>query len=61
MFSGPSLAGFADEMAAGADRLGDRLAAAAEAGQEVDVWRMFGALTLEVVANCAFGQVGLSV
>jgi len=54
-FAGAGLDACVGEMAAGADLLGDRLAEAAAAGTPVDVWRLFGSLTLTVVSACAFG------
>lgn len=44
-------------MAASAGRLCDRLAAAANAGAEIDVWRALGSLTLDIVGSSAFGCV----
>ena len=42
-------------MAASAERLAGALGAAADAGAVVDIWRSFGALTLDVVGTTAFG------
>ena len=55
MFRGPFLAAYAPLMLNSADRLADRLAAVAETGAEVDIWRLLGAMTMEVVLACAFG------
>lgn len=45
-------------MASSASRLCDRLAATADAGAEIDVWRALGSMTLDVVGTSAFGWVG---
>lgn len=54
-FAGAALDACTGEMARGAHLLGDRLAEAASAGAAVDVWRLYGSLTLTVVAATAFG------
>ena len=38
-----------------ADRLVDIVAARARAGEEMEVFRLFGQLTMEVVGSTAFG------
>lgn len=42
-------------MAGSASHLCDRLAAAADSGTEVDVWRALGSMTLDVVGTVSFG------
>jgi cytochrome P450 len=44
-----------DLMNASAERLVDVLARKAKAGQPVEIWRLFGCLTMEVVGSTAFG------
>ena len=55
MFFSSSLDGFRPMMVEGADMLCARLEAAAAAGAEVDVWRLLGAMTMDVVQRAAFG------
>jgi hypothetical protein len=43
----------------GADRLARRLEKAAEEGVEVNMWRLLGDLTMDVVGTTAFGWVNL--
>lgn len=38
-----------------AERLVDAVAAKSRAGEEVEIWRLFGNLTMEVVGSAAFG------
>lgn len=42
-------------MAGSATRLAAQLAAAADSGQQVDIWRQLGHMTLDVVGTAAFG------
>ncbi len=42
-------------MNSGADRLIKRLGKAAAKGQEVNIWRMLGDLTMDVVGTASFG------
>ena len=55
IFRAAYLDSYAPLMLDGADRLADRLVACARAGAEVDVWRLLGAMTLQVVLACGFG------
>lgn len=55
MFHSSSLRGYMGLMNASAEQLADVLAAKAETGEEVEIWRLFGCLTLEVVGSTAFG------
>jgi thromboxane-A synthase/cytochrome P450 family 3 subfamily A len=54
-FSPPSLARYAPLMDGCAKRLADRLEPWGASGGAVDVWRLIGALTLDVVGTTAFG------
>jgi thromboxane-A synthase/cytochrome P450 family 3 subfamily A len=54
-FSPPSLAAYAPLMDGCAKRLADRLDEPAASGEAVDVWRLIGSLTLDVVGTTAFG------
>ena len=54
MFS-ESLEGYSEVMNKGAERLLQRLARAAAKGQEIDVWRYLGGLTMDVVGTASFG------
>jgi hypothetical protein len=56
MFS-ESLEGYSTVMNAGAERLLARLGRAAAKGQEIDVWRYLGGLTMDVVGTASFGCV----
>lgn len=55
MFHSSSLRGYTGLMNASMEQLVDVLAAKAETGEEVEIWRLFGCLTLEVVGSTAFG------
>jgi len=55
VFNSASLSGFVDEMALGADVLCAKVRRAADDGAAIDVWRALGAMTMDVVAKCAFG------
>lgn len=55
VFNSASLSGFVDEMALGADVLCAKVGRAARDGVAIDVWRALGAMTMDVVAKCAFG------
>jgi hypothetical protein len=50
-----SLRGYTRLMGDAADRLVDIVAGKARAGEEVEVFRLFGQLTMEVVGSTAFG------
>jgi hypothetical protein len=52
-----SLRGYTRLMGDAAERLVDIVAAKARAGEEVEVFRLFGQLTMEVVGSTAFGWV----
>lgn len=54
-FFSESLNGYANLMNAGADRLLRRLGKAAAKEQEVNIWRMLGDLTMDVVGTASFG------
>ncbi|KAK9901608.1 hypothetical protein WJX75_004612 [Coccomyxa subellipsoidea] len=54
-FFSESLNGYANLMNSGADRLIKRLGKAAAKGQEVNIWRMLGDLTMDVVGTASFG------
>jgi len=54
-FAPPSLALYAPLMDGCARKLAARLAPLADSGAETDVWRLIGALTLDVVGTTAFG------
>ena len=54
-FSVSSISKHAQLMAASADKLVAQLRVAGQEGREVDVWRMAGLMTLDVVGTCAFG------
>ncbi len=55
MFQGSSLRNYTSIMNASAERLVNVLAAKAKSGEEVEIWRLFGCLTMEVVGSTAFG------
>jgi len=55
VFNSASLSGFVDEMALGADVLCAKIQRAATDAVAIDVWRALGAMTMDVVAKCAFG------
>ena len=55
VFNSASLSGFVDEMALGADVLCAKVRRAATDAVAIDVWRALGAMTMDVVAKCAFG------
>jgi hypothetical protein len=54
-FAPPSLALYAPLMDGCAKKLTARLDSYGESGEEVDVWRLVGSMTLDVVLTCAFG------
>ncbi|BDA42318.1 Cytochrome P450 3A24 [Coccomyxa sp. Obi] len=54
-FFSESLNGYANLMNGGADRLIKRLGKAAAKKQEVNIWRMLGDLTMDVVGTASFG------
>ena len=45
----------AKEMNVGVDRLGAILAKNAKEGKELNIWRQFGHMTMDVVGSAAFG------
>eukprot|EP00884_Botryococcus_braunii_P012923 jgi/Botrbrau1/21631/Bobra.43_1s0033.1 len=55
MFYSASLEGYAREMSASAEILTRRLAAFAAQGQVIDMRRVLGQMTMDVVGTCAFG------
>lgn len=55
MFQGSSLRNYTSIMNASAERLVNVLAAKTKSGEEVEIWRLFGCLTMEVVGSTAFG------
>eukprot|EP00193_Tetraselmis_chui_P017596 CAMPEP_0177795416 /NCGR_PEP_ID=MMETSP0491_2-20121128/26220_1 /TAXON_ID=63592 /ORGANISM="Tetraselmis chuii, Strain PLY429" /LENGTH=524 /DNA_ID=CAMNT_0019318243 /DNA_START=73 /DNA_END=1647 /DNA_ORIENTATION=+ len=55
IFHSNNLASYASHMRDGADRLARRLEKAAEEGVEVNMWRLLGDLTMDVVGTTAFG------
>lgn len=55
VFNSASLSGFVDEIALGADVLCAKIQRAATDGVAIDVWKALGAMTMDVVAKCAFG------
>lgn len=50
-----SLRAYTTVMNASADRLVNVLGAKAKAGQPVEIWRLFGCLTMEVICSTALG------
>ena len=55
MFQSSSLRGYIGLMNASSERLVDVLAGKAKAGEPVEIWRLFGCLTMEIVCSTAFG------
>lgn len=55
MFTSQSLKGYTQLMNDAAERLVDAVVAKSHAGEEVEIWRLFGNLTMEVVGSTAFG------
>lgn len=55
MFHPSSLRAYAGMMNASAEQLADVLAAKAETREEVEIWRLFCCLTMDVVGSTAFG------
>ena len=50
---------YAEPMNKSARILVDRLAPSAQSGEPVEIYRMLGDLTLDVVGGCAFGEAHL--
>jgi len=50
-----SLRAYAEKINEAASRLSGELAVAAKNGTEVEMWRLYGAMTMEVVGGAAFG------
>ncbi len=59
VFNSASLEISSKEMNVGADRLAAILSRAANEGRELNIWRQFGHMTMDVVGSAAFG-CGLS-
>jgi cytochrome P450 len=55
MFHSGSLEGFVGLVASAADRMGETVGEAADAGRALDVWTLFEALAMQVSARAAFG------
>ncbi len=54
-FFSQSLEGYADLMNEGAEGLLRRLAKSAAKGEEIDIWRTLGDMTMAVVGSASFG------
>ena len=54
-FFSQSLEGYADLMNKGAEGLIRRLAKSAAKGEEIDIWRTLGDMTMAVVGSASFG------
>ena len=52
-----SLRAYTTIMNASADRLVSVLGSKAKAGEPVEIWRLFGCLTMEVICSTALGWV----
>jgi hypothetical protein len=50
-----SLRAYTTVMTASADRLVNILSKKAKAGEPVEIWRLFGCLTMEVICSTALG------
>ena len=55
VFNSASLEISSKEMNVGADRLAAILGRAAQEGRELNIWRQFGHMTMDVVGSAAFG------
>ena len=56
VFNSASLEISSKEMNVGADRLAAILSRAAQEGRELNIWRQFGHMTMDVVGSAAFGS-----
>lgn len=56
MFHPDSLKGYVGFINTSADHLVDALAPSAKSGQPIEIWRLMGRLTLDVVGSAAFGM-----
>ena len=56
-FFSQSLEGYASLMNSGAEGMLRRLGKAAARGQEIDIWRTLGDMTMAVVGSASFGYV----
>ena len=56
VFNSASLEISSKEMNVGADRLAVILSRAAQEGRELNIWRQFGHMTMDVVGSAAFGS-----
>ena len=50
-----SLRAYAEQINCAADRLCSVLSVAEKDGAEVEMWRLYGAMTMDVVGSAAFG------
>lgn len=61
VFNSASLEISSKEMNVGADRLATILSRAAHEGRELNIWRQFGHMTMDVVGSAAFGCASSSL